>query len=139
LRKTGEEYWAGQVTIQAQEAAAWLAFVEHRNSDAVRMLELAANHEDDAEKHAVTPGTILPARELLGDLLMELRQPKAALTEYKKVLAAAPGRRNAAKGAAEAERLSAMSSKIKEIDGVHLPSSQRGKMLRTLLVERAGR
>ncbi len=139
LRRTGEEYWADQVTIQAQEAAAWLAFVEHRNSDAGRMLELAANHEDDAEKHAVTPGTILPARELLGDLLMELRQPKAALTEYKKVLAAAPGRRNAAKGATEAERLSAMSSKIKEIDGVHLPSRQRGKMLRTLLVERAGR
>ena len=139
LRKTGEEYWADQVTIQAQEAAAWLAFVEHRNSDAVRMLELAANHEDDAEKHAVTPGTILPARELLGDLLMELRQPKAALTEYKNVLAAAPGRRNAVKGAAEAERLAAMSSKTKEIDGVHLPSSQRGKMLRTLLVERAGR
>jgi hypothetical protein len=139
LRKTGEEYWADQVTIQAQEAAAWLAFAEHRISDAVRMLELAANHEDDAEKHAVTPGTILPARELLGDLLMELRQPKAALTEYKKVLAAAPGRRNAAKRATEAERLAAMSGKIKEIDGGHLPSSQRGKMLRTLPVKRAGR
>jgi len=117
LRKTGEEYWADQVTIQAQEAAAWLAFEEHRISDAVRMLELAADHEDDAEKHAVTPGAIRPARELLADLLMELGQPKAALAAYQKVLATAPGRAKAAKGVAEATRVAAMSSQIKDIIG----------------------
>jgi tetratricopeptide (TPR) repeat protein len=113
LRKKGDEYWANQVTIQAQEAAAWLAFEEHRISDAVRMLELAADHEDEAEKHSVTPGAIRPARELLGDLLMELHQPKEALAAYQKVLVAAPGRRNAAKGVDEAARLVTMSSKIR--------------------------
>jgi hypothetical protein len=113
LRKKGDEYWANQVTIQAQEAAAWLAFEEHRISDAVRMLELAADHEDEAEKHSVTPGAIRPARELLGDLLMELHQPKEALAAYQKVLVAAPGRRNAAKGVDEAARLVTMPSKIR--------------------------
>jgi tetratricopeptide (TPR) repeat protein len=127
LRKAGEEYWADQVTIQAQEAAAWVAIVEHRTSDAVRMLELAADHEDEAEKHAVTPGAIRPARELLGDLFMELRQPKEALTAYKKVLVAAPGRRNALEGAVEATRLAAMSSEIIEIRGFQVPSPQGGK------------
>jgi len=118
LRRTGEEYWADQVTIQTQEAAAWLAIAEHRTSDAVRMLELAADHEDDAEKHAVTPGAIRPARELLGDLFLELRQPKEALTAYQKALVAAPGRRNAMKGAAEAARLASISSKINGIGGI---------------------
>ncbi len=139
LRKTGEEYWADQVTIQTQEAAAWLAFEEHRISDAVRMLELAADHEDDAEKHAVTPGAIRPARELLGDLLMELRLPKEALAAYQKVLDAAPERRNAAKGAAQAARVMAMSRQIKEIDGIHLLTEQWTKDMVPPLAEGAGR
>jgi len=47
---------------------------------------MAADHEDVAEKHAVTPGVVRPARELLGDLLMEMHQPKQALTAYRQVL-----------------------------------------------------
>jgi hypothetical protein len=113
LEKEGEAYWAGQVAIEAQEAGAWLAWVEHRTSDALRMMAIAADHEDASEKHAVTPGAIRPARELLGDLLMEMRQPKEALTAYRQVLTVAPGRRRALRGVAEAERLAAMSSKFK--------------------------
>ncbi len=95
LSEKGDAYWAEQVAIQGQEAGAWLAFAEHRTYDALRLLRIAADHEDAFEKHAVTPGPVRPARELLGDLLMEMDQPKEALDAYQKVLAVAPGRRNA--------------------------------------------
>jgi hypothetical protein len=97
-----------------------LAFAEHRTYDAVRLLRMAADHEDAAEKHPVTPGAVRPARELLGDLLMEMHQPKEALVAYRKVLAVAPGRRNAIGGAAEAARMAGMSSKLHEIRGISL-------------------
>jgi len=73
---------------------------------------MAADHEDAAEKHSVTPGAVRPARELLGDLLMEMHEPKEALRAYRQVLTVAPERRNALRGVAEAERTLAKSSKI---------------------------
>src|SRR6267143_514956 len=111
LKEKGDTYWAEQVAIQSEEAGAWLAFAEHRTYDALRLLRMAADHEDAAEKHAVTPGVVRPARELLGDLLMEMHHPKEALTAYRQVLTVAPGRRKALMGAAEAERLASMSSR----------------------------
>ena len=116
LREKGEAYWAQQVAIQAEEAGAWVAFAEHRPNEALRLLGMAADHEDAAEKHSVTPGAIRPARELLGDLLMEMHEPKEALRAYRQVLAVAPGRRNSLKGVAEAERASGMSSKTNQIE-----------------------
>jgi len=118
LKEKGEAYWAEQVAIQGEEAGGWLAFAEHRTYDALRLLRMAADHEDAVEKHAVTPGAVRPARELLGDLLMEMHQPKEALDAYRQVLTVAPGRRNALKGATEAERMAGMSSKIQGIPGV---------------------
>jgi tetratricopeptide (TPR) repeat protein len=112
LKEKGDNYWAEQVAIQSEEAGAWVAFAEHRTRDAVRLLQMAAAHEDASEKHAVTPGAIRPARELLGDLLMEMHQPKEALTAYRQVLTVAPGRKKAVKGAADAAQL-AMSSKFR--------------------------
>jgi tetratricopeptide (TPR) repeat protein len=105
LTEKGDAYWAEQVAIQGEEAGAWIAFAEHRTRDAYRMLRLAADHEDATEKHPVTPGAVRPARELLGDLLMELHEPKEALEAYQKALAVAPGRRNSMKGAEEAAKL----------------------------------
>jgi hypothetical protein len=81
---------------------------------------MAADHEDAAEKHPVTPGAVRPARELLGDLLMAMHQPKEALVAYQKVLALAPGRRNAVGGPAEAVQMAGMSSKLHEIGGIPL-------------------
>jgi hypothetical protein len=111
LREKGETYWAQQVAIQGQEAEAWVAFAENRTDDALRLLRMAADREDAAEKHSVTPGAVRPARELLGDLLMEMHEPKEALQAYRQVLTVAPGRRNALQGAAEAERAVGMSGK----------------------------
>jgi tetratricopeptide (TPR) repeat protein len=112
LKENGDGYWAQQVAIQAEEAGAWLAFAEHRIDDALRMMRMAADHEDATEKNSVTPGAIRPARELLGDLLMEMHEPKEALAAYRQVLLVAPGRHNAVTAAAEAARLVAMSSKL---------------------------
>lgn len=115
LKEKGEGYWAQQVAIQGEEAGAWVAFAENRTYDALRLLRMAADHEDAAEKHSVTPGAVRPARELLGDLLMEMHEPKEALRAYRQVLTVAPGRRNALRGAAEAEREAVKSSRLKTI------------------------
>jgi tetratricopeptide (TPR) repeat protein len=114
LEGKGDAYWAEQVAIQGKEAGGWVAFAEHRTYDAFRLLRMAADHEDATEKHAVTPGAIQPARELLGDLLMEMNRPKEALTAYQQVLITAPGRKKTLKGAAEATRMAGMSGKLHE-------------------------
>jgi tetratricopeptide (TPR) repeat protein len=110
LTEKGDAYWAEQVAIQGEEAGAWIALAEHRTRDAYRMLRLAADHEDASEKHPVTPGPVRPARELLGDLLLELHEPKKALDAYQKALAAGPRRRNSMKGADEAAKLAGSQS-----------------------------
>ena len=128
LREKGDAYWAQQTAIQGEEAGAWLAFAEHRTYDALRLLRMAADHEEATEKHSVTPGAIRPARELLGDLLMEMHQSKEALAAYQKVLALAPGRRNAMRGMAEAGRLASKSSEIREMPNKNPTTRERARM-----------
>jgi len=94
--------WATQVEIQRRAAAAWLARAEKKDAEAVALMRSAADLEDSTDKHPVTPGSILPAREQLADLLAELRQPAAALTEYEISLRSAPARLNSYGGAAQA-------------------------------------
>src|SRR6266481_6028479 len=139
LREKGDAYWAEQVAIQGEEAGGWVAFAEHRTYDALRLLHMAADHEDAAEKHSVTPGAVRPARELFGVLLMEMHQPKEALIAYRQVLAVAPGRRNALKGAAEAERMAGMSSKRDGILGVRPSDGSSESEPLTSQVSQAGR
>jgi len=62
----------------------------------------AADLEDASDKHPVTPGSIVPARELLGDMLLEANQPAEALAEYERSLNAAPNRFHGLAGAAAA-------------------------------------
>jgi tetratricopeptide (TPR) repeat protein len=97
--------WATQVDIQRQAAAAWLAHAEGQNDEALRLMRAAADLEDTTEKHPVTPGAILPAREMLGDLLLDLGQPAPALKEYQTVLEHSPNRFNALYGAARSAEL----------------------------------
>ncbi|HET9529062.1 MAG TPA: hypothetical protein VFQ92_01825 [Blastocatellia bacterium] len=97
--------WAKHVRIQRQAAAAWLAMAEGRTGEAEALLRAAGELEDSTDKHPVTPGAILPAREMLGDLLLELKQPAQALKEYEAVLQTAPNRFNSLYGAARAAEL----------------------------------
>ncbi len=115
LAQTKESYdWSTQVEIQRQAALAWLAHAEGNNESALRWMRSAADLEDKTEKHPVTPGAVLPARELLGELLMELNQPELALREFETVLRSSPKRFNATYGAARAAELSGDQNRAKE-------------------------
>jgi tetratricopeptide (TPR) repeat protein len=94
--------WATQVEVQRRAAAAWLARAEKKDTEAVTLLRSAADLEDGTDKHPVTPGSVLPAREMLADLLAELGKPKEALAEYEISLRFAPARFNSIDGAARA-------------------------------------
>jgi tetratricopeptide (TPR) repeat protein len=105
LKAAGNRYWGDQVEIARLEASAWLARALKKDSDALELMRSAAALEDTTDKHPVTPGTILPAREQLGDLLLELGKPAEAFAEYRADLAASPNRLNGVYGAARAARL----------------------------------
>ncbi|HEY3113247.1 MAG TPA: hypothetical protein VGJ62_06140 [Gemmatimonadaceae bacterium] len=95
LTAKGEGYWTEQVAIQHLEAQAWLDLAEHRDSDALARMREAVAREDATEKSAVTPGPLAPARELLGDMLMQLHRPAEASAEYRATLQKEPNRRHA--------------------------------------------
>ena len=106
LAKAGETYWAEQVAIQRDGAAAHLLLAEGKRDEAVAAMRAAAAREDATDKNAVTPGPLAPARELLGDMLLELGQAAAALTEFQATLKKEPNRFRAVYGAARAAELS---------------------------------
>lgn len=99
LSAKGEAYWAEQVAIQSLAAQAWLDLAQHRETDALLLMREAAAREDATEKSAVTPGPLAPARELLGDMLTELKRPAEARVEYRATLMKEPGRRHSLQGA----------------------------------------
>ena len=101
----GDYDWAKQVEIKRQVAAAWVAYVEGKHDEAVQLMRAAAELDDATDKHPVTPGTLLPAREQLGELLFELKQPAAALQEFETSLKTSPNRLNGLYGAARSAKL----------------------------------
>lgn len=111
LAEAKQHYWAEQVEIQRQAAAAWLAHAEGQNEKALTLMRSAADLEDATEKDPVTPGPIVPARVLLGELLVELKQPAAALSEFERSLKASPNRFNGLSGAALAAQQAGDSEK----------------------------
>src|SRR5271163_4146569 len=113
LVQNNETYWADQVDIQRESTAAWLSFAEGRRDEALQQMRSAAEHEDKTDKNNVTPGVIVPARELLGEMLLESKQPAQAMTEFETTLRTAPNRFNALAGAARAAKLSGDQEKAK--------------------------
>ncbi len=102
LQAAGNAYWATQVDVLDKEANAWRLAATGAAAQAVQLLRQAADEEDAVEKLPVTPGPVVPAREQLGELLLQQRQAKEALREFRAALALAPGRRGALLGGAEA-------------------------------------
>ena len=105
LRSSGNDYWATQVSILAREVMAWSAQANNHPEQAAALMREAADEEDAIEKLPVTPGPILPAREQLGDLLLQQNQPVLASKEFKTSLENAPGRRGVLQSAARAAEL----------------------------------
>ena len=97
--------WKKQVSISRQVAEAWLAYAEGETGKAIRMMGDAADLDDQTEKHPVTPGAILPAREQLGELWLELGKPVDALAAYEASLKRSPRRLAGLYGAARAANL----------------------------------
>ena len=106
LVKAGEKYWARQVEIQELEVGAWAALAAGTKEEALRQMKSAAELEDGTEKSAVTPGPLAPARELLGEMLLEMKQPAPALEQFEATLKKEPERFRALYGAARAAQLS---------------------------------
>ena len=106
MKKAGEELFARNIRMLRLELSAWLAHVEGRKDSSIALMREAAALEAATPKHAVTPGPTLPAEELLGDLLLEQKQPAEALAAYRRSLAQYPKRFNSVLGAARAARAS---------------------------------
>jgi hypothetical protein len=113
LTQSNDKYWADQVDIQRESAAAWTTLAEGKREEALKQMRSAADHEDSTDKHNVTPGVILPARELLGEMLLELKEPAQAMVEFEATLRTAPSRFNALSGAARAAKLSGDNERAK--------------------------
>ena len=97
-----DAYKANQVDIQIKAAQGWILWREGKNKEALEYMRLAADMEDKTEKHPVTPGEVLPARELLADMLLLMQKPGEALLTYEEDLQKHPNRFNGLYGAATA-------------------------------------
>jgi len=106
LLTAAENYWARQVEIQEVEVEAWAALTEGKKDEALRQMKRAAELEDGTEKSAVTPGPLAPARELMGEMLLEMNEPAQALEQFGATLIKEPERFRALYGAARAAQLS---------------------------------
>jgi hypothetical protein len=126
LKAQNETYWGEQTDIQRREAAAWLALAEGRKADAVAGMRAAADIEDGTEKAAVTPGPLAPARELLGEMLLQLTQPADALNEFERTLKKEPNRFRAVYGAARAATLAGNRAKARTYYGQLVKICERG-------------
>jgi len=102
LEAVQDAYWAEQVDIELRIANAWIAFAEGRVDEALERMQSAADAEDATDKSAVTPGPLAPARELLGEMLLETGRADAALRAFEASMQKEPGRFRGAYGAAHA-------------------------------------
>ncbi len=110
---TGQKdaYKAKQVQIQMLTGAAWIDFVRGQKEKAIHEMSVAAAMEDSTDKHPVTPGEVLPAKELFGDMLSEAHLYDSALKTYEASMQRSPNRFNSLSGAAEAAEKSGNDSK----------------------------
>ena len=97
----GKDTYAGLIDAQRRAVSAWIAETEDRSSEALALARSAADLEESIEKHPVTPGMVLPTRELLDDLLLT-QQPAEALRAYEATLKHSPRRFNSVAGAMRA-------------------------------------
>jgi len=95
------------VEIQQLAVSAWAALAEGNTQEALQRMKSAAELEDGTEKSAVTPGPLAPARELLGEMFLEMNEPSKALRQFEATLKKEPRRFRSLYGAAQAAQLSA--------------------------------
>jgi hypothetical protein len=133
LREGKDLYWSEIVDIQRQVAAAWVLNADGKHDDALKAMSAAADAEDKTEKAAITPGPLAPARELYGEMLLELGMLKEALAAFEATKAKEPNRLRGYAGAARAaeklgDRATAKANYEKLIKLVGQPQSDRAEV-----------
>ena len=113
LREAKNTYWAGQVDVEQQTANAFILYADGQYDDALKAMSAAAEAEDGTEKAPVTPGSLAPARELYGFMLLDRGMAKEALAAFEATMAKEPNRFNGYVGAAKAAQALGDSAKAK--------------------------
>ena len=132
-KEKNDTYWATMIDAQRLAASAWVAHAKGQHDVALQLARQAADLEDTVEKPAVTPGPLLPARELLGDILLVHGKPADALAEYEATLKREPNRFRALLGAAKAAKAAgnaaALAKYKKALDELLVPDAPRRSLL----------
>jgi tetratricopeptide (TPR) repeat protein len=113
LAQAKQEYWAQQVGIQRSAALAWVTYGEGKKDEALKLMRAAADQEDGSMKDVAMENRLLPMRELLGELLLAMSEPRQALKEFEASLESARNRYRGFYGAAQAAQRSGDSQKAR--------------------------
>jgi hypothetical protein len=100
-----KDYWVGEANVQIDALNAWISRAEGKNEQALQLMREAADREDKMEKHIMMPGWLIPVREMLGEMLLDLKQPALALAAFEQSLRTDPNRFRNVYGAARAAEL----------------------------------
>lgn len=131
----GDEYKSNQVVIQINILQAWINLEKGNDGEAIDFMTTAVELESNTTKHPVTPGELLPAQELLGDLLMALNRPTEALEAYELNLKWHPNRFNGLYGAALAAKAIGDKEKAGKYFEILLTLTQNSDSLRPEIEE----
>ncbi len=102
LKSAKDAYWTTEVEVQRLGAAAWVAHAKGDRDEALKLMRASAELEAKSEKSAVSPGRLVPAHELLGDMLLESGKPAEALAAYEQSQVRDPNRFRSLYGAGQA-------------------------------------
>ncbi len=127
LKAAKNTYWANEVEVMRLSSTAWTTLALGRIDEALAAMRQAADLEDKSEKHIVTPARLLPARELLGDMLLELKRPVEALKEYEASQKREPNRLRGYYGAGLAASQAGERAKAKEYFGKLVAMAGKGE------------
>ena len=100
LEQSNDSYWADRTREQILAVTAWVADAEGARAQATKLMRAAADGEDGSLKHVAMENRLYPMRELLGELLLQVGQPAAALAEFEASLKENPNRYRSLSGAA---------------------------------------
>jgi tetratricopeptide (TPR) repeat protein len=106
MKEMKDPYWTEQLDLQRRVALAWVAYAEGRKDDGIKQLQAAADAEDATDKSAISPGPLAPARELLGDMLLDAGRHQEALVAFEATTKKEPNRFRGLYGAGRAAELS---------------------------------
>lgn len=118
LKVAKDDYWATEVHVQQLAAHAWIAQAKGEGELASSLMGAAADEEDRSDKSSVSPGRLIPAHELLGDMLLEDGRAAGALTEYEAALQHDPRRFRSISGAARAAAAAGNADKARQYYGL---------------------